>query len=170
MPPRRPPPPPPAGGRPPAGGAPPPEPPPIWPPVTFSSIVISLSVCVITQDTLSAPCMRSESPWLLLLSSVQVPAKLAGAAACTASANMSALARLRAQSIFLIQHLLHEFVIVSKTSCADRRSLYFEIRTCGEFHVIANKREREVYQSVRTNTVMNCKELYMDGKAQFTAR
>src|SRR5262249_22865194 len=91
---------------PPPGPAPPGAPPAgDLPPFIFSSIVISFSVCVITQETLSAFCIRPERPWLLLLSSVQVPAKL-GAAACTARAITSALIRLRAQNNFLIQDLL----------------------------------------------------------------
>src|ERR1043165_330766 len=105
----RPPPPPPPGapaGAAPAGRSPPPAFAGGAPPVTFSSIVISLSVCVITHETLSAFCRRGLRPWLLLLSSVQVPPKFAGAAACTASASTSALIMPRAQSNFLIQDLL----------------------------------------------------------------
>jgi hypothetical protein len=78
--------------------------------VTFSSIVISFSVCVITHDTLSAFCIRGERPWLLLLSSVQVPAKFPGAAADTATAITSVLITVRAQSNFLIQDLLTKVV------------------------------------------------------------
>src|SRR6185369_183181 len=95
----------PAAGAPPAGGPP--------PPVTFSSIVICLSVCVTFQVTLSAFCKRGLRPWLLLLSSVQVPAKF-GAAACAARANTSALVRPKAKSNFLIQDLLQIFVISYK--------------------------------------------------------
>src|SRR6185437_8237756 len=94
---------PPAGA--PLGGPP--------PPAIFSSIVISLSVCVMTQETLSAFWTRWERPWLLLLSSVQVPAKF-GAAACAARANTSALVRPKAKSNFLIQDLLQIFVISYK--------------------------------------------------------
>jgi hypothetical protein len=70
---------------------------------------MSSSVCVITQETLSAFWTRWERPWLLLLSSVQVPAKF-GAAACAARANTSALVRPKAKSNFLIQNLLTIFV------------------------------------------------------------
>jgi hypothetical protein len=69
-------------------------------------MVMSFSVCAITHETLSAFCMREFKPWLLLLSSVQVPAKLAGAAACTAKAKTSALITHKALSNFLIQDLL----------------------------------------------------------------
>src|SRR4029078_9480414 len=115
MPPMRPPPPPP-GGPPagaPAGGGPPVPVPTGGPPVVFSSIVISLSVCVITQETLSEFCCRGLRPWLLLLSSVQVPAKF-GAAACATRANTSALVRPKAKSNFLIQDLLQFVWIITE--------------------------------------------------------
>jgi len=53
----------------------------------------------------------------------QVPAKLAGAAACTARVNMRALDKLKAQSIFLIQDLLQKSSFWYKTPHANRRSV-----------------------------------------------
>jgi hypothetical protein len=66
-----------------------------------------------TQETLSAFWTLGERPWLLLLSSVQVPAKF-GAAACTARANISALVRPKAKSNFLIQDLLTVVLIITE--------------------------------------------------------
>src|SRR5689334_20595464 len=99
-------------------------------------MVIVLSVCVIVHETLSTFWNRGERPWLLLLSSDQVPAKLVGAAACTARANTSALIRLRAQSNFLIQDLLRKCWL----------------------------RERAVYQNDMQTTVRKRKDLYSKGK------
>src|SRR5262249_20929162 len=77
-------------------------------------MVIVLLSCVMVQVTLSAPCIRGLRPWLLALSRVQVPARLAGAAACTTNVNMSALDRLKAPTNFLIQDLLQKLFSFSK--------------------------------------------------------
>src|SRR6187399_1929433 len=127
-------------------------------------MVIALSSCVIVQVTLSAPCMRWLSPWLLALSRFQVPPKFAGAAACTARVNMSALVRLKAPIIFLIQDLLqkHSCFVGTKTPHTNQRFEFFGINNTSASR--ATQRVNGVYQSDHQNTVSKCKELYRDGK------
>ncbi|PYS59843.1 MAG: hypothetical protein DMF74_20265 [Acidobacteria bacterium] len=69
---------------------PPPEPPPAGAPSTFWSIAMILSSWVTVHVTLSAPCMRCDRPWLLDLSRLQVPAKLAFWALAATTKSMNA--------------------------------------------------------------------------------
>jgi hypothetical protein len=85
---------------------------------------------VIIHWTLSAPCIPLLRPWLLALSSSQVPAKFAGAAALTANANVMAPNRLIAKRIFLIE-LSFKVVLVSFKPCDAHRRCRVDSRGIG---------------------------------------